>query len=103
MALDSSGFFIAVGIFAAVDIIAQPLIIKIGWKHVQALTGSSALLSTFVALVVTTIVSDGLRISGATTWLLATVIVWAASLLAVVVLPVTIFKRWLAQRQSPAV
>ena len=102
MALDVSGFLIAVAIFAAVDLIAQPLIIKIGWKHAQALTGSSALLSTFVGLVVTTIVSDGLRIDGATTWLLATVIVWAASLVAVLLLPVTVFKRWLGQRQSPA-
>ncbi len=102
MALDVSGFLIAVAIFAAVDLIAQPLIIKIGWKHAQALTGSSALLSTFVGLVVTTIVSDGLRIDGATTWLLATVIVWAASLVAVMLLPVTVFKRWLGQRQSPA-
>jgi putative membrane protein len=102
MALDVSGFLIAVAIFAAVDLIAQPLIIKIGWKHAQALTGSSALLSTFVGLVVTTIVSDGLRIDGATTWLLATVIVWAASLVAVILLPVTVFKRWLGQRQSSA-
>jgi putative membrane protein len=102
MALDLSGFLIAVGIFAAVDLVAQPLIIKIGWRHAQALTGSSALLSTFVALVVTTIVSDGLRITGVGTWLLATVIVWAATLVAAVLLPITLFKRWLGQRQSPS-
>jgi putative membrane protein len=101
MALDTSGFFIAVLIFTGVDLLAQPLIIKIGWRHASAMTGSSALISTFVALVVTTIVSDGLRISGVTTWLLATVIVWAASLLAGVVLPVTIFKRWLGERRTP--
>jgi putative membrane protein len=100
MALDASGFLIAVLVFAGVDLLAQPLIIKIGWKHASALTGSSALISTFVALVVTTIVSDGLRISGASTWLFATVIVWAASLLAGIVLPVTIFKRWLRQRPA---
>jgi hypothetical protein len=100
MALDASGFVIAVLVFAGVDLLAQPLIIKIGWKHASALTGSSALISTFVALVVTTIVSDGLRISGASTWLIATVIIWAASLLAGIVLPVTIFKRWLGQRPA---
>ena len=101
MALDTSGFFIAVLIFTGVDLLAQPLIIKIGWRHASAMTGSSALISTFVALVVTAIVSDGLRISGVATWLLATVIVWAASLLAGIVLPVTIFKRWLGQRGTP--
>jgi hypothetical protein len=100
MALDASGFLIAVLIFAAVDFIAQPLIIKIAWTHVNAMAGSSALLSTFVALVVTTIVSDGLRISGVTTWLLATIIVWAASMLAGLVLPLTVFKHWLGQRRA---
>jgi hypothetical protein len=101
MALDASGFVIAVLIFAAVDLLAQPLIIKLGWKYASVLTGSSALISTFIALVVTTIVSDGLRIDGAGTWLAATVIVWVASLLAGIILPVTIFKRWLGQRQQP--
>jgi hypothetical protein len=101
MALDASGFVIAVAIFAAVDLVAQPLIIKLGWKYASVLSGSSALLSTFVALVVTTIISDGLRISGVGTWLLATVIVWAASMLAAIILPLTIFKRWLGQRQQP--
>jgi hypothetical protein len=102
MTLDASGFVIALLVFAGVDILAQPLIIKIGWKHASALAGSSALISTFVALVVTTIVSDGLRISGAATWLLATVIVWAASLVAGIVLPVTVFKRWLGRRPAGA-
>ena len=100
MALDTSGFLIAVAIFAAVDVIAQPLIIKIGLRSARALTGSSALISTLVGLVVTTIVSDGLRISGFTTWVMATVIVWAASMLAALILPVTIFKRWLSQRPA---
>ena len=102
MALDTSGFLIAVAIFAAVDVIAQPLIIKIGLHYARALTGSSALISTLVGLVVTTIVSDGLRISGFTTWVMATVIVWAASMLAALILPVTIFKRWLSQRPAAA-
>jgi putative membrane protein len=99
MALDTSGFVIAVAIFAAVDAISQPLIVKVAWKYSPALSGSSALLATFVALVVTTIVSDGLRIDGAWTWVLATVIVWAAAMLAGVLRPITIFKKWL--RPSP--
>ena len=35
MALDTSGFFIAVLIFTGVDLLAQPLIIKIGWRHAE--------------------------------------------------------------------
>jgi hypothetical protein len=101
MTLDASGFLLALLLFAGVDLVAQPLIIKVGLLHANALAGSSALVSTFVALVVTAIVSDGLRISGAMTWLLATVIVWAAELLAGIVLPAVVFKRWLRQRQTP--
>jgi uncharacterized membrane protein YvlD (DUF360 family) len=103
MALDVDGFLIAVLIFAVVDAIIQPLIIKVAWKYSPALTGSSALLATFVALIVTTIVSDGLRIDGAWTWVIATVIVWVAAMLAGLILPVTIFKKWLRpDSQAPA-
>jgi uncharacterized membrane protein YvlD (DUF360 family) len=101
MALDVDGFLIAVLIFALVDAIIQPLIIKVAWKYSPALTGSSALLATFVALVVTTIVSDGLRIDGAWTWVIATVIVWVAAMLAGLILPVTIFKKWLRPESGP--
>ncbi len=46
----------------------------------------TSLVTTFLALVVTDLVSDGLDIEGASTWLLATVIVWAGTLLAGVIL-----------------
>jgi hypothetical protein len=51
-------------------------------------------------LVVTVWVSDSLPISGAVTWLLAIVIVWAAAILAALILPAAVFKRWL--RDQPA-
>jgi Flp pilus assembly protein TadB len=44
--------------------------------------------------------SDGLQIHGATAWLLATVIVWAAALLAGLLLPALVFKRWMAERPA---
>jgi len=43
--------------------------------------------------VVTTLVSDGLSISGAVTWVLATVIVWAAALVAGLILPAIFVKK----------
>lgn len=39
-----------------------------------------------------------MRISGVVTWLLATVIIWGVSLLATLLLPLVLFKKWLAQR-----
>jgi low temperature requirement protein LtrA len=44
-------------------------------------------------LLVTTWLSSGLKINGATTWMLATLIVWLAALLADVILPVLLVKK----------
>ena len=46
----------------------------------------SSLVTTFLALLVTDLLSDGLDIEGALTWVLATVIVWLGTLLAGVIL-----------------
>ena len=47
-----------------------------------AALGGVSLIATFVALLVTDLLSDGLSIEGIGTWIAATVIVWVASLLA---------------------
>jgi len=98
MTLNASGFLLALLIFTIIEIVIQPLIVQMSMRHARALAGSSALLASFVALVITAWVSDGLQISGSTTWLLATVIIWAASLLLGILLPLLVFKRWMAER-----
>jgi hypothetical protein len=69
---------------------------QVALRNATALLGSSALIATLVSLVVTVIVSDGLRISGAVTWVLATVLVWVIALVTRLLLPVVIFKRLLS-------
>ena len=64
MSIDASAFVFAVVIFTVVEVIAQPLIQKIAIKNVHALVGSVALITTFVGLVVTDLISDGLSITG---------------------------------------
>jgi hypothetical protein len=49
--------------------------------------GGVALIATLIALIVTDLISDGLTIDGIGNWLAATVIVWAASLIAAWILP----------------
>ena len=73
--------------------LVQPLITQIDIKNANALVGSSALIATLIGLIVTVAVSDGLHISGLVTWVLATVIVWAAALLAGFILPAIFVKR----------
>ena len=99
MALDARSFLLALGIFTLVELIALPALQKAAFKHSEALAGGSALASVLVALIITDVLSDGLSISGVSTWLLATVIIWAVVLAAGIILPVTIFRRWRRERR----
>jgi putative membrane protein len=92
MNIEADGFLIAVGVFTLVNVLALPLIQKQAITQSSALMGSTALVATLIALIVTVLVSDGLTIDGFTTWILATVIVWGASLIAVFILPLWVFK-----------
>lgn len=93
MSVGMSGFILAVVIFTVTTAIINPFIMKMTMKKAQALLGASALITTFVGLLVTKILSDSLQIRGADTWLFATLIVWLASLLAAVIIPIILVKR----------
>ncbi len=66
----------------------------------RAITGGIALVTTFFGLLVTTWLTAGLQITGFSTWVLATLIVWLFGVAAVLVLPMLIFKKALAQRSA---
>lgn len=94
--LDVAGFVIALVLFTGVGVLVEPLLRQMAIKNVPALLGSSSLIATLVSLIVTAIVSDGLRISGALTWVLATVLVWLIGLAGRLLLPLVLFKKILA-------
>lgn len=87
-------------IFTAVEVIAGPLLVSISEKNVPSLTGGVSLVTTFVGLLITDYFSDGISISGVSTWLLASLIVWAAALLAGLVLPLFLFRKTLEARKK---
>jgi hypothetical protein len=95
-----AGFLWVIVIFTAARFILAPLIFKLAFKHVRAITGGIALVTTFAGLLVTTWLSDGLTISGFSTWVVATLVVWLFGVIAVLVLPLFIFKKALAARAS---
>lgn len=95
------GFIIEVAIFTVIVIIVQPLIIKMTLGKSAALSGSSALVATFVGLLVTVLVSQ-MSISGVVTWIAATVIVWVVSMIGAVVLPLFLFKKTMAAARGGA-
>jgi hypothetical protein len=89
----ASGFLTAVLIFAVIQSVLSPFIAKVTARNAAAFLGGVGLLSTFVALWLTTLIGDALTIEGgATTWLAATVIVWLATALATLLLPIILVK-----------
>lgn len=82
VSVDPIGLPIAALIYALIMLIAEPALERLlaegsGW--VTRLTGLAA---TFVALLVTTLISDSLEIDGVVAWVLATVIVWVVGVAA---------------------
>ena len=94
-------FVIATAIFTLSIVILSPLLMKIAFKHVRVLMGGVSLVTTFIGLIITNLISDGIRIQGMLTWVEATVIVWAFSLIATIVLPIFLFKKALETRRNP--
>lgn len=86
MNVSGAAFVLAVVIFTVATVVLEPFIRKVASEHVSILESFTTLITTFLALVVVDLLSDGLSISGVVTWVLATVIVWLLTLLFQVVL-----------------
>lgn len=84
-------FIVVVIVFTLVQVVAEPLILKIGEKNVPALKGGIALVVTFVGLLVTDLVTAGLTVGGISNLLAATLLVWLGALIAGVLLPIYVF------------
>lgn len=94
--MNAIGFAIVVGLFTVAKFILGPLLFKLSFKYVRALNGGVALVTTFVGLLVTTMLTASLAITGLSTWILSTLIVWLSGVLAAIVLPLFLFKKALA-------
>jgi hypothetical protein len=100
MEIDAAAFIVAVLLFTAVEVLVEPLLRQMALRNANALAGATALAATFIGLVVTDLLSDGLSISGAWTWVVATLIVWLAALLAAFILPLIFLKRRAEERRD---
>ncbi len=101
MRLNATGFVVAVVLFTVVLALIQPFLVSQLRRGGNAsLIGGVALIATLVSLIVTTLVTDGLSISGVGTWIAATVIVWLASVLAAFILPYFGLKKYLEERRA---
>ena len=90
LTLRASGFVVAVVVFAVAQSVITPLVTRLSSRYAPAFLGGAGLVSTFLALVLASVLTDGLRIVGAGAWALATLVVWAATALAAVALPLVL-------------
>jgi len=97
MTLDVSGFLIDVVIFTVAFGLMTPFMANQLRKRQSSALGGVALIATLIALLITDVISDGMTITGLTNWVLAAVIVWAASLLAAFILPFLGLKKYLQE------
>ena len=92
MSIDATAFFVVVVVVAMLQAILAPFMARTTARSAPALLGAAGLISTFIALVVANVVVDGLTITGVTTWILATVIVWLGTMIAAFLLPVILVR-----------
>jgi len=97
-AINGLAFVLAVCIFTSSTTILEPLITKIATQNAPYLLGGIALVTTFVGLLVTTLITDGLRIMGIGTWVMATLITWLATVVGSLILPRFLFKEVLGSK-----
>jgi hypothetical protein len=95
-----TAFVIAVLIFTVIEVVLDPLIVNISLQYAPALRGGVALATTLVGLVATTLITDGLTISGLTAWVVGTLIVWLGGVLAALVLPLVLFRSVLREGEG---
>lgn len=100
VAITGVGFVVSVVVFAVIQTILSPLILKITARNAPAFVGGIGLISTFVALWVAATFTSGLTISGAKTWILATLVVWLVTALGTFLLPFLLLKKKAGESDS---
>jgi uncharacterized membrane protein YvlD (DUF360 family) len=100
--VSTTGFVVAVLIFTVVYALAQPFLTQMALSKASALRGGVALVATLIGLIVTDLLVDDadFSVSGADTWIEATVIVWIVSLLGVLILPLIFVKKKVEERRG---
>ena len=91
------GFVTSVVFFTTVELLFEPFIMKMAIRYLPAIRGGIALVTTFVGLLLTSMFTAGVEISGVTTWVLAPLIIWVSVLLAGIVLPLMLLKNILRE------
>jgi lipopolysaccharide export LptBFGC system permease protein LptF len=86
-------YLIVAGIFALIEACLSPLVGSLTRRKAQAFMGGTGLIATFVALLITSLISGYIDIDGIGTWIGATVVVWLFGAIAAFLLPILVVRR----------
>lgn len=92
----ASGFVVVVLVFTVVQSVTAPFVATMAKRYASAFLGGVGLLATALALFIAQLFPDGLEISGVSTWVLGTLVVWLVSALGTFLLPFW----WLRNRRQ---
>lgn len=93
VSVTASGFVITVVVFAVLQSVLSPFIAKMVARYAPAFLGGIGLVSSYVALLIASLVGSSLTIDGVSTWVLATIVVWLVTALATFLLPFVLLRR----------
>ena len=85
--IDFVSFILVVIVFSVVLAILTPIIRKISERRAPAMLGGLSLIAIFACLFVTNLIMPGMEMGGWRNWIMATILVWIGSMIAMMVLP----------------
>lgn len=93
MSVGWRSFIVVVVVFALLQLALTPMVTALAERNASAIVGAAGLISTVVALLVTSWLLDGLTIDGGVgSWVYAAVVVWLVTMVAALLLPM-LFRR----------
>jgi hypothetical protein len=92
MTVEAAGFVTVIVIFAVAQAILGPFIAMVVARNASAFLGGIGLVTTFIALLLAQTIGDALTIEGVGTWIAATVLVWLATAIATLLIPLILVK-----------
>ncbi len=92
VSVSMSGFIVAVVLFSVAQAILSLLILRLPRGYASLLLGGTGLVLTFVALSLAAVLTHGLTIRGAASWIAATIVVWLVTTVGAISLPDTLVR-----------
>lgn len=94
------GFVTSVLFFTIAQTILAPFVLKMAIKYAPVFRGGIALVTVFLVLALTVIFTHGITVASLSAWVIAPLIIWLATVIAGIILPMVLFKKALSQSRE---